>query len=605
MIKPHMEDQFEKAKQLFIDGSNFLEIGDINSAESALLESLELLPGRESTKNNLSILYTEKGNLSASKGDSTEAIRFYKRALQYNPQNSFSWCNLGTIYADELNELDKAIECLTKSLEIDENYAEAHYNLANAFFSKQHFEKSLEHYDKALKLKSLDASIWVNKGVALNAMKHHEDALRCLNKALDLEPNNLAGITNKGLILDSLKRYSEALTYYDKAINLRPNCAQTISQKANTLNQLKRYEESMIYHNQAIKLQPDFAQAWSNKAITLNELKQTDAALENYKKAIQLDPSSREIQHNFALLNLTLKRFDEGWKNYDSRLSVNAFKYPISESRVPTWKGDKYCEHLLVISEQGIGDQIFYSSFLNEIKQKVTQVTAVVDKRLIEIFSRSFPGVNFIKNTDTLDPEHYNYQIAIGSLPVILNINPLTNKCRQEPYLFPKKVNANHFEISNTNQNRLRCGLSWKSANPNIGDQKSLDLIALKDILQLRNFEFINLQYGKVADDIKSVESQIGVNIQQIPEINLFENIDSLLSLINMCDNVITTCNVTAHLSGAIGKKTFLLVPYSQGRIWYWHDDSINVWYPSIEQYFQDSDFSWTSAIDKILKKLI
>ena len=122
----------------------------------------------------------------------------------------------------------------------------------------------------------------------------------------------------------------------------------------------------------------------------------------------------------------------------------------------------------------------------------------------------------------------------------------------------------------------------------------------LNEILQVDDYEFINLQYGDTQQEIDDLERNFGVKLTKIDGIDLFNDIDGLLSIIQTCDLIVTTSNVTAHLAGALGKKTFLIVPYSAGRIWYWHEEATSSWYPSITLYSQSRNFEWNDAIKDI-----
>jgi hypothetical protein len=75
--------------------------------------------------------------------------------------------------------------------------------------------------------------------------------------------------------------------------------------------------------------------------------------------------------------------------------------------------------------------------------------------------------------------------------------------------------------------------------------------------------------------------------------------------LIEACDFIITTSNITAHLAGALYKKTYLLLPFAFGKIWYWGEVlSHSLWYPSIEIYRQTDSSQWDMIIDQLSKKL-
>jgi ADP-heptose:LPS heptosyltransferase len=111
---------------------------------------------------------------------------------------------------------------------------------------------------------------------------------------------------------------------------------------------------------------------------------------------------------------------------------------------------------------------------------------------------------------------------------------------------------------------------------------------------------FVSLQYGSTADEIEFVEKNIGIKIHTIDGLDIFNDIDGLVSLISLCDLVVTTSNITAHLTGAIGKKGMVLMPFSKGKIWYWHSGvGPSLWYPSLELVSQSQMNDWTDPINK------
>jgi ADP-heptose:LPS heptosyltransferase len=120
-------------------------------------------------------------------------------------------------------------------------------------------------------------------------------------------------------------------------------------------------------------------------------------------------------------------------------------------------------------------------------------------------------------------------------------------------------------------------------------------------IIELEKLKCINLQYGDVEEEIDKFKNDYNLEFDSINWVDKFNNIDELATLIFCCDFIVTTSNVTAHISGALGKKTYLLVPYSQGKIWYWHEGyKQSLWYPSISIYWQNSNFNWDDAITLI-----
>ena len=88
--------------------------------------------------------------------------------------------------------------------------------------------------------------------------------------------------------------------------------------------------------------------------------------------------------------------------------------------------------------------------------------------------------------------------------------------------------------------------------------------------MRLPDCRFIDLQYGDTRADREAIEADFGVKVERMPDVDNTNDIDGLAALITACDVVVTTSNTTAHLAGALGKETYILVPSGRGRMWYW-----------------------------------
>ena len=129
-------------------------------------------------------------------------------------------------------------------------------------------------------------------------------------------------------------------------------------------------------------------------------------------------------------------------------------------------------------------------------------------------------------------------------------------------------------------------------------------LSELMTLLQKNEIDFINLQYGDTVDELEKLRAN-NIHINEIDGIDLFEDVDGALSIIQACDIIITVSNTTAHLAGALGKKTYLLLSKGRGKFWYWHQSkNKNIWYPSVQIIEQDSPGDWNSAVQKLITEI-
>ena len=123
-----------------------------------------------------------------------------------------------------------------------------------------------------------------------------------------------------------------------------------------------------------------------------------------------------------------------------------------------------------------------------------------------------------------------------------------------------------------------------------------MDLYRLANLFKDLDITLVNLQYGDVEDEIREFIRSTGINILQCGSVDNRDDLDGLAALIELCDLVVSTSNVTIHLAGALGKETWVLLPYVS-KFWWLLDREDSVWYPSIRLYRQSSFRSWIDPL--------
>ena len=257
--------------------------------------------------------------------------------------------------------------------------------------------------------------------------------------------------------------------------------------------------------------------------------------------------------------------------------------------------------------EQGIGDQILYGTILRDAFLTNNNFIVITDPRLTSVFKRSFSEVKntvFLGSDNKVDTSAIDYQLAIGDLGQLFRTSLNHFIIPDHQYLIADRLRADAYK-QKLDAGKINCGISWKSSRDTIGTDKSVALKEWLPILQLEDFHFIDLQYGDTLDERNTLEDEHQIKMTNIEGLDKFNDIEGLLALIEACDIVITISNVTAHIAGALGKKVFLMVPYSKGRIWYWHEGlKQSLWYPSIQIFTQTKAGDWSVPISEIKEEV-
>jgi hypothetical protein len=224
-------------------------------------------------------------------------------------------------------------------------------------------------------------------------------------------------------------------------------------------------------------------------------------------------------------------------------------------------------------------------------------------------YRRSFPWLRVVDRSQyesQAEVKGYAAQAPIADIGRILGLDREEIARTRRPYLFADKqrVAALRTPLSFGPSAGL-CGISWRSGNRQIGTDKSIGLGELMGPLMESGYQFVNLQYGEVGEELGRVRRELGVEVRGVEGLDVFNDIEGLLALIEVCDVVVTTSNVTAHLAGAMGKKAAVMVPYGKGRLWYWHEgDSWSLWYPSLRVFYQGEDRRWDRTVQEVAQWL-
>jgi hypothetical protein len=159
---------------------------------------------------------------------------------------------------------------------------------------------------------------------------------------------------------------------------------------------------------------------------------------------------------------------------------------------------------------------------------------------------------------------------------------------------------------------KLTIGLSWRSLNDKLGAARSLALADLVGALTTKDsqgfdpgrFNFVNLQYSSTQEELDWVKEHLGVEVINFEDLDNYSDIDGLAALIDACDAVVSIDNSTVHLSGALGKKTFVLLPYSSD--WRWGLNApVSYWYPSVHLFRQATPGEWTAPLCSLQAALL
>ena len=314
------------------------------------------------------------------------------------------------------------------------------------------------------------------------------DSEKLLRKATQIQPAHVHALYNHGVALQDLNRIELAQTQYQKVVQLEPTHAMAHYNLGLCHFELDHLDAALRHLQKAIELEPGYVMAYNNLGATYKKMNQPDLALAAYQQALDLDPSFGLAGANMAFVNLQHARFEAGWSHYPNRHQTEDAQQIRWEARVPQWRPGQAFDRLLVVAEQGVGDEVFHGKALEcFIRQHGAPACVTLDPRLVPAYQRSFPQVRFVASGALTEQDlaQVESQMALGDLMWILAMNPHVNKEVTKPHLSADAQRPALLSFLAGAERRPRVGLAWKIANPKVGAAKSnwaqMALVVLRD----------------------------------------------------------------------------------------------------------------------------
>lgn len=368
------------------------------------------------------------------------------------------------------------------------------------------------------------------------------------------------------------------------------------------LSEQDQFDEAIVKLNEVADTADEVCNALIQRGRAHWEMKRWGEAVRDFEFAHRMAPDNADLKWTMCLIHLQLNQFDKGWINFEDRWQSKKFDSPRLKTRVPKWTRTSTAKDILVWSEQGIGDQILYSSLLPEARQYVVDMTVMMDARLIPLYKRSMPSISFVPQNARVS--EIDAQIAIGSLGAefIRNMDDIPHFAARN-YLKPdpERVEAVRKSL-NKGKKDIIIGLSWRSGAPRIGNHKSVPIRELVELFYFKNVRVISLQYGDTTQEIEEFK-QLNCHIEVL-DIDMTHDFEGQAAAIACCDYVVSCSNATAHLAGALGAKVHLL---DSNKLWFWNNrrGKDNLWYPNTKVYSRDNVVApWTNKIEELYQDL-
>jgi tetratricopeptide (TPR) repeat protein len=537
------------------------------------------------------------GILISLKGQHQDAAKAFRKAFLLQPDNADLAYNLANaLKAQGLWEA--AITYYEKAVILNANFTDAFFNLGNTYQETGDFDRAKTCFEACLRIQPDFVKAHHNMGVILNRTGDIPGALKRFETVIQLQPDFAEAHNNIGNILLSKNQLDSAVKYFQNAVSIRKDYAEAHYNLGVALNGLTEFEAARSAFTKAINERPGFVEAYNNLGVALQNLGEIREAEAVLNKALSLKPDFAEAVWNRSLVRLLSGDLLNGFKEYEVRFRKpdQTSIYPHS-FEVPRWDGMSFKgRRLLVHYEQGFGDTLQFVRYLPMVKSRGGTVIFEVQSELYSLLNNLEGIDSLIEGQKKCSPGvPFDCVIPLLSLPGIFGTRMDTIP-QKVPYVFPDSVKAEYWRKRISVGKDFKVGIVWAgNLNNPKGRHRSCSLKHFIPIGGMPSVTLYGLQKGDAVEEIEKLHDSIQVaNLAD----SLTDFSDTCAIIANL-DLIISVDTAVAHLAGAMGKPTFVLL--STPCDWRWLlDREDSPWYPTMTLFRQPRKGEWESVFKQV-----
>jgi hypothetical protein len=435
-------------------------------------------------------------------------------------------------------------------------------------------------------------------GLALQTMRRFDEALAAYDCGLRLAPDDAELRNGRGVALLELRRPAEACEEFARALDADPGYLDALGNLGNALIKLNRPQEALAAYDRALKIVPHNAQLLTNRAVVLRRLDRPQEALMCAARALAEKPGFAQARFVLSVARLTLGDFAAGWRGYEARWYVGALASQRRHFAAPLWLGEAPLvgKTILLHAEQGCGDTIQFVRYAPLVAARGAKVVLEARRELTGLCA-GLPGIaNVVAHGDALPA--FDCHCPLLSLPLAFATEVATIPA-DIPYLAPRPDDVAAWR-ARLPQGRPLIGLCWSGERLHDNDlNRSMALAMLAPLVDLPDVQFVSLQHDMRETDARLLVQRTGI----VPIGQHFTDFADTAAAVAALDLVISVDTAVAHLTGALGKPLFLLLPFAADFRWL-RERSDSPWYPTARLFRQPRFGDWPSVVEAVREEL-
>jgi len=427
----------------------------------------------------------------------------------------------------------------------------------------------------------------------------------CFTKLLVQMPDNEPIIKNTAAALYGAEKYADGIALLEKNLGKSPDPIDRISRlisfyqkcEFNVSAQLRALDEKHFCKPTTSEM------ARAHTALNVF-LENHQVVADAQALTLSLDWSAG-VAFQLAETQLVLGQYSDALENYRYRFAAlpDLLKYP---ERTKPYEGQHLTEQTLFLwFEQGIGEEILFAYFLDELSQRVENATIVMDGRLLPMISCKYPQWTFINELDFDSPPETDYVCSAGRLfELFLPDFVSGGKPFSYPLVTPDSERLAVTRAALPETTRKRIAVSWRGGiEKTNGNVRSMSLDQLMAGLPSdAPIDVVSLQYD---DGHEQEVIDLGDRRIAISGLDNKNDFPGIFSLLACCDAVLTVDNALAHFATALGVPTYVVVPMGQVQFRWKNPALRQLFFPSAQIFVQETPGDWAPPVKEAWAKLI
>lgn len=462
-------------------------------------------------------------------------------------------------------------------------------------------EGAIQAFENAVAQDPNDASAWASYGLLLGTAERTDDAVKALNETLRLDASQHAAAKNLGLLLMKAGRTVDASDVYRTLTQSVPEDADAWAWLGHACAASDNPEEASDAYRRALDTQPGNTNLELTLALVERDLGEIDSSTKRLTLCGKQDPGNAVIEFALAQNNLLRGEYKTGFAQYEARWRRPGMSLPTFP--MPVWRGESlYGRRILLHDEQGLGDTIQFCRFAKTLEGKGAQVTLLVRphlKRLLSTLGLRSPIV------DQTPSDTFDFHSPLMSVPHHLGLtestefDPFSYIHAEQPLIDSWSSRLNHVFAEEP------CvGLIWQGDPTSQSERgRSPALQDLAPLFELKDIHIVLLQKHHGRDAASEMAGQTHVtDLGEILDNGPDAFVDTA-AVMTQLDVVITSDTGPAHLAGALGVPTWVLLKKVPEWRWSLGSDS-TPWYPTMTLFRQTVRGDWSHPVSQICEAL-